>query len=92
MADATTKSDLEEENARLRALLERNGIDADTAVQPNAGLVGNLADLQRLGALSINKGATNVDDAVVIPASLNADTGDVTPAETVSGNAPPEQG
>lgn len=62
---STTKADLESENARLRALLDQNGIDANAALDENYGIVGNLADLQRLGSQAVGDGKTNVDDAIV---------------------------
>lgn len=90
MADSTTsKSDLAAENDRLRSLLTDNGIDPDGNA-PNHGVVGNFADLQRLGAIAVADGKTNVDDAIVKPASVDVDSGEVTGAETVSGNPPPE--
>lgn len=69
MPDATTttpatKADLEDENARLRGLLEKNGINPDQ-LDENYGIVGNLADLQRLGANAVADGKTSVDDAIV---------------------------
>lgn len=67
MPDKTTtsKSDVEAENARLRSMLEAQGVNPDEALDPNQGTVGNLADLQRLGALAVAAGTTKVDDAIV---------------------------
>lgn len=93
MADSVTKSDLEAENARLRDVLERNGINPDAELDPTIGVVGNLADVQRLGALAAKPGVkTNIDDAVVVPARVDADTGEQTPAQTASGKDPGDIG
>lgn len=98
MADETTttkskssQSDLEKENAQLRRLLEERGVDIAGELDPNAGIVGNLADLQRLGKLAVNAGKTSVEDAVVVPASVDPDTGDSTPPQTAAGNEIPTE-
>ena len=90
MADKTTTTaksgdkskDLEAENQRLRELLEANGIKAD--VNPNEGIVGNLADVQRFfGSVASGEGS-KVEEAVVKPATVDPDTGETTPAAKVS--------
>lgn len=78
-----SKSELEDENARLRALLEEHGIDAED--DPNRGIVGNLADMQRLGAAAVGDGPTNIEDAIVPfkpepPAEVNPAASDTQPA------------
>jgi hypothetical protein len=90
MADKTTTKDLQSENDRLRKLLEDNGISTEQVDDPTYGLAGNLADLQRLGKIVASPGKTNIEDAFVIPASIDPDTGDQTPAQTVSGKDPSE--
>jgi hypothetical protein len=71
MPDATTntgnptKADLEAENARLRAQVEKLGGNPDEILDENYGIVGNLADVQRLGANAVADGKTSVDDAIV---------------------------
>lgn len=85
MADQLTAAEARDEVDRLRGLLEKNGINPDEAVVENPGVVGNLADLQRLGALALSTQKTNVEDAVVMPAQIDEDTGETIPAETASG-------
>ena len=84
MADSVTKAEAVDENARLRALLEKNGIDPDAEVDENAGIVGNLADLQRLGKLAVSAAKTSIDDAVTVP-PVNVEGEHLADPETVSG-------
>lgn len=86
---ADSKSDLKAENDRLRSMIEDLGHDPDKGTDPNHGIVGNLADLQRMGISAVTEGKTNVDDAVVIPATIDEESGDTIPAQTVSGYEPP---
>ena len=86
MADELTKAEANDEVARLRALLEQNGIDPDTADDPDAGVVGNLADLQRLGAAAVKDGRTNIDEVIPEP-PRNVEGEALAPPTTKSGKA-----
>lgn len=89
MADATTtakaatKSDLQEENDRLRALLEANNINPGGR-PAGEGIVGNIADVQRFFGKVATEGSANVADEVVVPATVDVDTGRTSPAQTAA--------
>lgn len=86
-----SKSDLEEENAQLRRLLEERGVNIAGELDPNAGIVGNMADVNRFfGSIAKGNGVT-VEDAVVVPGSVDPDTGDSTAPQTAAGNEIPTE-